>query len=388
MTSRIRSASLWLLLSVLLLMLTVTVPGASGRGGPHKDEQVTVGGISFLDIVTFATGHEFAGTEVGGLSSISYDRHRDVYYVLSDDRSEEDPSRYYTVAIDLVDGKLQVEFLDVTFLRDENGDLFEPLAIDPEGMELVRPGILYVSTEGDDDTDPMTDPFVNAFNPVGRQTLSLPVPDKFLYSVNGNQVRDNLAFESLTSTPDRRHLYTASENALENDGPITTLDNGSPSRLLQYDLRTRRPMAEYVYCVNPIPKEPVPPGAFADHGLVEIQALDNAGTFLTMERSFAVGVGNTILLFEASTQGATDVSGTTALNLAGCPEGAPQPMSKREVADFEELGVVPDNVEGMTFGPALPDGTQLLIAVSDNNFNPFQTTQFIALSVELQAVDE
>ena len=63
------------------------------------------------------------------------------------------------------------------------------------------------------------------------------------------------------------------------------------------------------------------------------------------------------------------------------------PVSKRLVADFEQdLGIDPDNLEGMTFGPTLPDGRVLLIVVSDNNFNPFQTTQFIALAVELDTV--
>jgi hypothetical protein len=61
-----------------------------------------------------------------------------------------------------------------------------------------------------------------------------------------------------------------------------------------------------------------------------------------------------------------------------------EPMSKELVANFKiDLGVTPDNVEGMTFGPKLPDGRQVLIVVSDNNFNPSQTTQFIALAVEL-----
>jgi hypothetical protein len=97
-----------------------------------------------------------------------------------------------------------------------------------------------------------------------------------------------------------------------------------------------------------------------------------------MERSFAVGVGNTVVLFETTTRGATDVSDFEALNQPY------DPMPKTFLADLEQdLGVVPDNVEGMIFGPALPDGRITLILVSDNNFNPSQTTQFIALAVEL-----
>lgn len=384
MTLLRRSRLVVFVLLVLILSLTLVTASALGQGKPQRGE-VSVGDISFVDIVTFPTGTTFAGTEVGGLSGITYDGARDVYYVLSDDRSEEDPSRYYTVEIDVSGGQLAVNFVDVTFLRDENGDLFAPFAIDPEGIELVRPGQLYVSTEGDDDTVPVSDPEIMRFNPVGRQTREMPVPDKYLYTVDdGNQVRDNLAFESITSTPDQRYLYVATENALENDGPISTLDNYSPSRFLQYHLPRQRPLKEYVYCVDPIPQAPVPPDEFADHGLVEIQALDNAGTFLTMERSFAVGVGNTILLFEASTDDATDVSGETALNLDDCPTDAPMPMSKELLANLgADFSIALDNVEGMAFGPEIAPNERMLILVSDNNFNPSQTTQFIALTVEL-----
>lgn len=384
MTLLRRSRLVLFVLTVLILSLMLVTATVLGQGRPQRGE-VSVGDIAFLDMVTFPTGTTFAGTEVGGLSGITYDWARDVYYVLSDDRSEEDPSRYYTVDIDASGGQLEVEFVDVTFLRDENGALFEPLAIDPEGIELVRPGQLYVSTEGDDDTVPVSDPEILRFNPVGRQTREVPVPDKFLYTVDdGNQVRDNLAFESITSSPDRRHLYVATENALENDGPISTLDNFSPARFLQYHLPRQKPLSEYVYCVDPIPQAPVPPDGFADHGLVEIQALDNKGTFLTMERSFAVGVGNTILLFEASTDGASDVSDETALNLDGCPTDDPVPMSKELLVDLEAaFAISPDNVEGMAFGPEIAPNEHLLILVSDNNFNASQTTQFIALTVEL-----
>jgi hypothetical protein len=55
------------------------------------------------------------------------------------------------------------------------------------------------------------------------------------------------------------------------------------------------------------------------------------------------------------------------------------------LANFEEdLGIVPDNVEGMALGPVLPDGRQILILVSDNNFSQSQVTQFIALALEVE----
>lgn len=375
---------LMLVLALALVLVAALAPSGVAKGGHHHPPGiVSVGDVESLGVVTFGTGTVFADTEVGGLSGITYDAQRGVYYALSDDRSQIDPARFYTVAIDMSDGFLDagdVQFVDVTFLTDHNGDLFEPRSIDPESIELVRRGQLYISTEGDSDSDPVIDPVVARFNARGKLNRALPVPNKFL--PDGTEtfgIRDNLAFESLTVSPDRRYLYTATENALVQDGLPSTLTNQSPSRFLQFRVAGSRAVGEFVYFVDQIPVPPVPPDSFADHGLVDIQALDNAGTFLTMERSFAVGVGNTILLFEASTRRATDVSGWDSIM-----GHSYEPMSKELVANFKvDLGVTPDNVEGMTFGPKLPDGRQVLIVVSDNNFNPSQTTQFIALAVEL-----
>jgi len=62
-------------------------------------------------------------------------------------------------------------------------------------------------------------------------------------------------------------------------------------------------------------------------------------------------------------------------------------VSQRPVFAFDDLGIPIDNIEGMTFGPELPDGRQTLVIVSDNNFSPGQFTQFIVLAVDIQAAD-
>jgi hypothetical protein len=120
----------------------------------------------------------------------------------------------------------------------------------------------------------------------------------------------------------------------------------------------------------------------ADNGLVDLAGLDNGGTLLAMERSFAVGVGNTVKIFEVLTDYATDVSGYDD----GVPAGY-VPVDKRLILNVGDL-VRPDNLEGMTLGPVLPDGRQSLILVSDNNFNPGQITQFILLSLDIESVSD
>ena len=386
MSSRLRSRFILLLL-VIILVLAFAVSSSFANSAKSDDGPQTVVDVELLGMVTFDTGYTYEDTEVGGLSGITYDEAREVYYALSDDRSQINLARYYSVDIDVSDGSLDagdVTFVAVTTLRDKHGNPYEPGTIDSEAIEMTRPGHLYISSEGDANSDPVVDPFVSRFNPSGKLNRALPVPDKFL--PDGDEtvgIRDNLAFESLTSAPDFWSLYTAVENALVQDGPKSTLADYSPSRLLEYSLKRHRPGSEYVYMVDPIPFDSNPPGIFADNGLVDLQAIDNFGTFLAMERSFAVGVGNTVRIFETSTDGATDVSDIFALDPDGGPPAVYDPMTKELVVDIVDLGVDPDNLEAMSFGPMLPDGRMLLILASDNNFNPSQITQFIAIAVEL-----
>jgi 3-phytase/alkaline phosphatase D len=384
MALRTRPRSIFVIVAALLFVAMLAPTAIAKKPVKVSPAAMTVASIESLGIVTFETGYMFDDTEVGGLSGIAYDKSKDVYYALSDDRSQIDPARFYTVTIDFSDGSLDegdVTFLDVTFLRDANRELFAPFSIDPEGIDIVG-GRLFISTEGDSDSDPVIDPFVNRFNKRGKQTKAFPVPAKFLpdgFETYG--VSDNLGFEGLTATPNGKHLFAATEASLDQDGGPATLTDGTMARFLEYTTNGKV-MREFVYYVDPIPFDSSPPGIFADNGLSDVQAIDNAGTFLAMERSFAVGVGNTIRLFETSIAGATDVSGIDTLT------GTETLMTKHLVADFEaDLGLDPDNLEALEFGPMLPDGRYSLIVASDNNFNPGQTTQFIVLAVELEPAD-
>ncbi|WP_078940655.1 esterase-like activity of phytase family protein [Streptomyces cellulosae] len=63
-----------------------------------------------------------------------------------------------------------------------------------------------------------------------------------------------------------------------------------------------------------------------------------------------------------STIGATDVNGKEALS------GTEKPMRKKLLHDFTTSGTDADNVEGITWGPRLPDGSRSLVLVTDDNF--------------------
>ena len=48
---------------------------------------------------------------------------------------------------------------------------------------------------------------------------------------------------------------------------------------------------------------------------------------------------------------------------------------------MDDLGIYIDNIEGVTFGPTLPNGHQTLLFVADNNFNPLEQSQLLLFEV-------
>nr|WP_311774827.1 phytase [Nostoc sp. 2RC] len=385
----------------------------TGASEPGK----TIPGAEFVTQSTFVTGFIPDGaagsvngtaTPVGGLSGVSYDAVNNVYYAISDARSDSNGlARFYTFTTD--NG---VTFTNVTPLKDSNGNFFATNSLDPEGIALTNNGTVFISSEGEVRPDlgasRVTNPFIKEFSlATGQELRSLPVPTKFLPVVadtNNNGVVDagdtqtsgvynNLAFESLTITPDQKTLFTATENALSQDGLRASLTSGSRSRIVQYNLVTGQPEKEYLYITEAIPEPPNPGTGSADNGLVDLLAIDNRGTLLALERSFAQGVGNTIKIYEVSLQGATDISFYNSLNDLSVEQlAAIKPSQKRLLLNLSDLNLPTDanhpitgldNIEGLALGPKLADGRQSIVLVSDNNFGSTQFTQILTLGADL-----
>jgi 3-phytase len=192
-------------------------------------------------------------------------------------------------------------------------------------------------------------------------------------------IRSNLAFESATLPPDGNFLFTGSENALYQDGPAATTANGSPSRIMRYDLQTGKLDRQWVYWTDPVLE---PSRVFSVNGLDELLAMNNE-FLIAMERSFSVGgtatgTGNSIKLYKVALPGATDINGVSSVE---SKLDQIRPAQKTLLLDLDTLGIPLDNVEGMTLGPALPDGRRALVLVSDNNFAASQFTQFLLFAL-------
>jgi hypothetical protein len=332
--------------------------GPAVAKGPKTD-------LEFLGQAIVPTGTSFQGTVVGGLSSITYDERRGVFYTVADDPAN---VRYYTVRLDVGDGVLSdgdVRFEDVTTLLAPGGVPYEPTSLDPEGLALTKDRELIFTSEGIANT--LVDPFVRRYTLEGSFLGDLPVPRDFSPNAERTRgVRQNLGFESAGVATNGRFAYVATENALVQDGPAATLATGSPARILRYQLPSGRLDRQWTYMTDPVAEPPVPLTNFSVNGVVELLPLNNR-FLIAMERSFSVGApdtGNTIRLYGVELPG----SGGEA--------------SKSLLLDLDELGIPLDNVEGMTLGPRLPDGRRSVVLVSDNNFAASQFTQFLLFAID------
>jgi hypothetical protein len=340
--------------------------------------------IEFIGQATLPTGLIFQKTEIGGLSGITYDAKNNLYYAISDDRGQKAPPRFYTFTIDLSKGKLtnnDVIPVGVTNLLNTSNQPFPANTTDTEGIAITNQDTIFVSSEGD--VDKLINPFIKEFALASGKTIStLPIPDKFLPdSQKQKGIRNNLAFESLTITPNQKFLFTATENALIQDGPAAKSGVGTSSRILEYNLLTKQPEREFLYQTEPVTPLFNPTGKFAS-GLPDLLALNNQGNFLSIERSFT-GLGFTVFLFEISLENATDIHNFDSI--AKIDPDKIKPVEKKLLLDLRTLDVSLDNIEGLTLGAKLPDGQPSLILISDNNFNGLQQTQILAFKLKIES---
>lgn len=334
---------------------------------------------------------QFENTPVGGLSGLTYDRQSDRFYAISDDRGFASPPRFYTLKL-LWDEtgdrhklkKFEIE--KVTFLTDKDGNPFPKGATDTEGIALSPGKSLFISSEGDDNRN--IPPFISEFDlNTGRQIQDLTLPDKYLpqfIAINGkrqqvNGVQNNVAFESLTISPDGEpfRIYVATESNLFQDRDIpeltrheakTEYKGGPRCRLLHYFVNNSPEfVGEYIYQLDS------PPFGAIKHGLADILALDGEGHFLALERSAGI-LGFGIKLYQTVISDATDVSQFSTINNRG---SSVKFMPKKLALKVNNLNISLDNLEGITFGPQLPDGSKSILLISDDNFRNMEKTQIL-----------
>lgn len=343
-----------------------------------------IGGLRFTGMVTVPNDKTVDGTLVGGLSGIDYDPAADLWYLISDDKSDKNPARFYTAKLRFEKGRLaSVEIEHAVTLLQDNGQPYPNAKAggdvpDPESIRRdPETGNLWWTSEGDRKLG--ASPFLRATTPDGKAADWFITPE-ILRMDETQEIgpRHNLTFEGLSFAPDGKSVWLAMESALYQDGPIATTSAGAIARLTHLD-RDGKVLAQFAYPVDPI--QAVPAGKNGDNGVSEFLALDDHRG-LVLERSGVEGADGVwkmyIRIYEIDTTGATDISAVPALTGASYT-----PVAKRLVIDLAktpDLGPI-DNIEGISWGPALPDGKRSLVLVSDNNFNDAEITQFLAFEV-------
>lgn len=351
-------------------------------------EHRAVGHLSFIGEQRIANDTIFKGTPVGGLSGIDYDPQTNKWIMISDDRSDLAPARYYTghlnydsnhfTSINLTDA---ITFTQpegtpypnrTQYSKDQKGVVpdLESIRFDPKTNNI------WYTSEGDQKLGLM--PFITHANQNGQYISSFQIPSQFNIGPN-HGFRNNLALEGSSFSPNGEFYFTSMEAALYQDGNISKVDAGSYSRITKYD-RQGHILAQYAYPVSAIPAKPGE-GNSADNGVSEMLAINNH-EFLMLERSGVQAsdgsYSNYIRIYKIDTRPASDVSHIDSLL-----SGNFKPVSKELVLNLNTLNLPKlDNIEGITWGPKLQNGHDSLVLVSDNNFNSTQVTQFLAFDVE------
>ncbi|MFW2455440.1 esterase-like activity of phytase family protein [Methyloversatilis discipulorum] len=340
--------------------------------------------LRVIGATSLPTGTLFQGVEFGGISGL--DRAADgTYWAIADDRGgERGTPRFYNLSLDYdAAGFNGVAINSQTYMQRPDGTTFPSNArtVDPEGIRVAPNGNLYWSSEGNWNANAASryQPFVREMTTSGVFVREFATPAMYNYVDNASTGgRNNKLFEALTVTPNGT-IYTANEDALVQDGPLTSVSNGSVVRLTALDPVSGAAGAQYAYELPPIPVDAVPGAPFGpDNGLPELLAISDT-QFIAIERAFAFGVGNTIRLTLAEiTADTTDVSGIASLTGADYT-----PMRRTLLLEmpitFE--GITLDNIEAISWGKTLANGNRTLVLAADNNFSATQSTQFIALEI-------
>ncbi|WP_009547711.1 esterase-like activity of phytase family protein [Crocosphaera subtropica] len=373
-------------LSNLILALIIIISLSACIGTPQitaEERLFPPISLKFLDKYEIQP-QNFQDTPIGGLSAITYDRQSDRFYALSDDRSEQAPARFYTLNINITTTEEQAAKIEgitvenVTFLKDQTGQTYSSQTIDPEGIVLSPRDTLFISSEGVPEQG--INPFLGEFDPTtGQLQQELRLPQRYLMATDTETepqgVENNLGFEPLTISAtstlkdDPFRVFTATEASLKQDTGSTPPVN-IPVRLLHYVISPVGPpvlLAEHLYLLDEMPK-----GAIAN-GLTELLALPREGSWLSLERTFGL-FGFGAKLFQVVNSGASETS-----TIASFKEGIEgiKPLRKKLLLDLETLDIELDNLEGMTLGPRLSDGSESLFLISDDNFNTDQKTQLL-----------
>ena len=345
--------------------------------------------LRFIAAVEIPTNAKQDSVPIGGLSSADYDPETNVLTAISDNTGTNGGPRLHHFDLAVTSNSLNVTSKAVTFITDANGNkLYPEFIIDAEAHAVLASGDYIIASEGIDFQGYFSLPALLEFDSKGKLLGEWPIPKKYFpkgMKLADYGVRNNDAFESLAITPDKRTMYMGNEKAMYQDGDIPGLNNESPVRILEYNtsVKVDLPMAEFAYHISPLGKVNDSDDTTGFRSLSDFMVLEK-GKLITIEKTFFTGPvrKNSVQLYMAQiTPATTNIAGYESLSGMTYT-----PVSKQlwiDLDQFEGTENFPnlDNVEGITFGPNLPNGNKTLIILTDNNFTERQRTLIYAFEV-------
>ena len=348
-----------------------------------------ISSLRYVDSYVIPFNLKYKNTTVGGLSGIDYDAKRELYYLVSDDRSEKNPARFYTARIFISQKSIDsFAFIDVENMLQPEGKVYpgnlqdrfktpdpEAIRYNPEKQYLVW------SSEGErivkaNDTV-LTDPAVIMIGTDGKYIDSFALPANMKMNVAEKGPRKNAVFEGMSFADNFRTLFVSVEEPLYEDGPrAEVVENDAFIRIIKFNVDDKKSTAQYAYKLAPVAFAAKPENEFKINGVPDILSLGN-NKLLVIERSFSTGrLPCTIRIFIADLSGATDISTMTLKD-----NHSFTPAKKLLLLNMDDLGIYTDNIEGVTFGPLLPNGHKTLLFIADNNFTIAEKAQVLLFEV-------
>jgi len=379
--------------SVLYLVLTLVLFGMSATA------------IELNYLGSFEPPREewaFEGINVGEISGLSLAADG-TYYAIGDDRGENVIPPGVLYAMEIAVDSAGIHAVDVVGVIQLDSDAatagvqpYAPDELDGEEVLWTETGFIVCS-----ERDAANAPWIRQYTMDGELIGELPVPEKFIPAFDGDVqvrgVRENLSFEAATITPDGATLYVVNEQALVQDGEVSSADAGTLVRIVEYDLAGESPVivGEYVYMTEPLFVRPAE-GKSGDNGVPGIAYVGHITPeidLIVMERSYVSGAGNHIGLFGVKLDPYVyDRESLLATEALAGPDGPYKGLTVCKIpllalSDDPALADVefdPDNMETIAVGPQLDNGNHTLILAADNNFNPkYQRNVFAAFEIDL-----
>ncbi len=326
-------------------------------------------GLKLLGYSTISSETVLDKIPFGGLSGMIAINDK-TYMAVSDDRSEYAPARMVKLEIDFKDSKLIVNPLENIILK-ENNESYKLNTIDAEAITKI--GDHYaIASEGSYRDNLRSSPFIKIYDQSGVYQKSIPFNEnRYVPEATGEMtkgIRSNLGFESLSTSPSGKFVFTVNEAALRQDAGEDYLEHNIV-RLSKVDLQSNT-AEEYAIKLENVFHD----SDNGKNGISDILTLSDEEV-LILERAWISSIKKQVVrIYKIKLEAKALVTNIEKLSAETVT------LEKTLILDFSELEHKPDNLEILCFGPMI-NGHQTLIVASDNNFSKHQKNQFYLFEI-------